>query len=124
MRGLAWRGGAFPAVAMAVFLFSLAGLPPLAGFVGKVYLFAAVIDQQMWLLAAAAALNTVLAMFYYARVVREMFLLAPAEGAPPMAMDAEAGLLIGLLLAGTLVFGIYWTPVASFTERSMRLFAG
>ena len=41
-RGLAWRGGAVPAVAMAIFLFSLAGLPPLAGFVGKFYLFAAV----------------------------------------------------------------------------------
>ena len=42
-RGLAWRGGAAPAVAMAIFLFSLTGLPPLAGFVGKFYLFAAVV---------------------------------------------------------------------------------
>ena len=50
-RGLAWRGGAVPAVAMAIFLFSLAGLPPLAGFVGKFYLFAAVVEQQLYLLA-------------------------------------------------------------------------
>src|SRR5947207_7081582 len=42
-RGLAWRGGAAPAIAMAIFLFSLTGLPPLAGFVGKFYLFAAVL---------------------------------------------------------------------------------
>ena len=41
-RGLAWRGGALPAAAMAIFLFSLTGLPPLAGFIGKFYLFAAV----------------------------------------------------------------------------------
>ena len=43
-RGLAWRGGALPAVALAVFLFSLAGLPPLAGFVGKFYVFAAGVE--------------------------------------------------------------------------------
>ena len=47
-RGLAWRGGALPAVAMAVFLFSLTGLPPLAGFVGKFYLFAAGIEEQLY----------------------------------------------------------------------------
>ncbi len=46
-RGLAWRGGAVPAVAMAIFLFSLAGLPPLAGFVGKFYLFAAVVKAAV-----------------------------------------------------------------------------
>jgi NADH-quinone oxidoreductase subunit N len=46
LRGLAWRGGALPAVAMAVFMFSLTGLPPLAGFVGKFYLFAAVVEQS------------------------------------------------------------------------------
>ncbi|HEX2385568.1 MAG TPA: NADH-quinone oxidoreductase subunit N, partial [Candidatus Binatia bacterium] len=50
-RGLAWRGSAVPAVAMAIFLFSLTGLPPLAGFVGKFFLFAAVIKQQYYLLA-------------------------------------------------------------------------
>src|SRR5262245_45693493 len=50
-RGLAWRGGAIPAVAIAIFLFSLAGIPPLAGFVGKFYLFAAVIKEEFYLLA-------------------------------------------------------------------------
>ncbi len=48
-RGLAWRGSALPATAMAIFLFSLTGLPPLAGFVGKFFLFAAVIKQQFYL---------------------------------------------------------------------------
>ena len=49
-RGLAWRGGALPAVALAIFLFSLAGLPPLAGFIGKFYVFAAGIQGELYVL--------------------------------------------------------------------------
>src|SRR5258706_566680 len=48
-RGLAWRGSALPATAMAIFLFSLTGLPPLAGFCGEIFLFAAVVKQQLCL---------------------------------------------------------------------------
>jgi NADH-quinone oxidoreductase subunit N len=73
-RGLAWRGGAIPAVAMAVFLFSLAGIPPLAGFIGKFYLFAAVIRGEFYALALIGALNSVVSLYYYARIVRTMFL--------------------------------------------------
>ncbi len=57
-RGLAWRGGAVPAVAMAIFLFSLAGLPPLAGFIGKFYLFAAVVKEQFYFLALVGLAST------------------------------------------------------------------
>ena len=76
-RGLAWRGGAAPAVAMAIFLFSLTGLPPFAGFVGKFYLFAAVVRQQFYFLALVGVLNSVISLYYYARIVRTMFLDFP-----------------------------------------------
>src|SRR6185295_16318594 len=62
LRGLAWRGGAATAVSMAVFLFSLAGIPPLAGFIGKFYLFAAVIREQYYMLALVAGINSVLSL--------------------------------------------------------------
>jgi NADH-quinone oxidoreductase subunit N len=118
-RGLAWRGGALPAAAMAIFLFSLAGIPPFAGFIGKFYLFAAVVDREMWTLAVVAGLNSVVALYYYARIVRTMYLDLPVDGDPVMVADTHNSLLIGLLVLGTLVFGVYWAPVIDFADRSL-----
>jgi NADH-quinone oxidoreductase subunit N len=123
LRGLAWRGGALPAAAMAVFVFSLAGIPPFAGFIGKFYLFAAVIDQRMWTLAVVAGLNSVVALYYYARIVRTMYLDLPAEGDPAVSMDFHNTVLIALLAMCTVVFGVYWAPVVSLAARSL-MFAG
>ncbi len=124
-RGLAWRGGALPAVAMAVFMFSLTGLPPLAGFVGKFYLFAAVIQKQLYLLAVVGVLNSVLSLFYYAKIVRTMFLEQPTgdEGAP-IEVDWHNGVLLGLLTLATLVLGLWWQPLIAFADRSARFFPG
>ena len=69
----------FAAVALAIFLFALTGIPPFSGFIGKVYLFAEVIHRGVYWLAVVAALNSVVSLYYYARIVRAMF-LAGAEG--------------------------------------------
>jgi NADH-quinone oxidoreductase subunit N len=122
-RGLAWRGGALPAAAMAIFLFSLAGIPPFAGFIGKFYLFAAVIDREMWMLAIVAGMNSVVALYYYARIVRTMYLDVPTATDPVVAVDRHGFLLVSLLALATLVFGVYWAPVIDFADRSL-LFVG
>src|SRR5262245_41300479 len=89
--GLVWRetgsehldafaglGGRSPilAVCMAAFLFSLVGLPPLAGFTAKVYVLWVLIQNGgwWWALVAVIGINTVLSLYYYARVVKVMFL--------------------------------------------------
>jgi NADH-quinone oxidoreductase subunit N len=123
-RGLAWRGGGLPAVAMAIFLFSLAGIPPLAGFIGKFYLFAAVIREQFYVLALIAGLNSVLSLYYYARIVRAMFLDFPTGGEGVVALDWSNGALLGLLSAATLVLGVYWQPVIALADRSVRFLMG
>ncbi len=123
-RGLAWRGGAVPAVAMAIFMFSLTGLPPLAGFIGKFYLFAAIIRQQLYLLAVVGVLNSVLSLFYYARIVKTMFLEQPAGGEGVVETDWHNGVLLGLLTVATLVFGLWWGPLIAFADRSARFFPG
>lgn len=123
-RGLAWRGGAVPAVAMAIFLFSLAGIPPLAGFVGKFYLFAAVIREQYYVLALIAGINSVVSLYYYARIVRAMFLDFPAGGETAVTVDWSNGALLGVLSAFTLVLGVYWAPVIAFADRSVRFLMG
>ncbi len=124
LRGLAWRGGAFPAVAMAIFLFSLAGIPPLAGFIGKFYLFAAVISAQLYALALVGVANSVLSLYYYARVVRTMFLDFPAGGEAVVSVDWSNGGLLGALAVATVVFGVYWAPVIALADRSVHFLLG
>ena len=99
-------------VAMAVFLFSLIGLPPFAGFVGKVYLFAAIIYKKIYWLAVVAALNTVVSLYYYLRVVKAMFLEKPTEAIQMQVPLGSQALLLALLVP-TLGLGIYWQPLAS-----------
>jgi NADH-quinone oxidoreductase subunit N len=123
-RGLAWRGGAVPAIAMAIFLFSLTGLPPLAGFVGKFYLFAAVVRQHFYLLAVVGGMNSVVSLYYYARVVRTMFLDFPDGSEVPVTMTAHNGALLCGLTVLTIVLGVYWAPVIALADRSLRFFAG
>jgi len=123
-RGLAWRGGAAPAVALAVFLFSLTGLPPLAGFIGKFYLFAAVIRQHFYFLAVVGVINSVISLYYYARVVRTMFFDFPEGNEAPVAVGLHNGALMWGLCAATLVLGVYWSPVIGLAERSLQFFTG
>ncbi len=98
-------------VAMAVFLFSLIGLPPFAGFVGKVYLFAAVISKKIYWLAVVAALNTVISLYYYLRVVKAMFLEQPTEVVQIKVPLSSQAILTALMIP-TLGLGVYWQPLA------------
>jgi NADH-quinone oxidoreductase subunit N len=77
----------------------------------------------MWTLAVVAGLNSVVALYYYARIVRTMYLDLPIEGDPVVAIDGHSSFLVGVLMLATLVFGIYWAPVIDFAERSL-LFVG
>jgi len=79
------------ATAMTVFLFSLAGVPPLAGWAAKFYVFRAVINGGGYWLAAAMAVNTVIALFYYAAIVRRMFFESAEE---------KPGIAVPILLKG------------------------
>src|SRR5208282_5966674 len=76
-RGLAWRGGIVPAIALSIFLFSLTGIPLTIGFIGKFYLFAAVIRGRFYLLGIVGILNSVVALYYYVGPIRTMFFDQP-----------------------------------------------
>lgn len=69
-RGLGYQSP-FIGVSMAIFLLSLTGLPPTSGFIGKFYLFAAVLDARWIWLAIVGAINSAISLYYYARVLRE-----------------------------------------------------
>lgn len=121
-RGLAWRGAAIPAVCMAIFLFSLTGLPPLAGFVGKFFLFAAAIREEFYFLAVVAIINSVISLYYYAGIVKTMFLDQPSSGDQEVLMTAKDSALLGVLSSLTVVFGVYWGPLVHYTSESLRFF--
>ncbi len=123
-RGLAWRGGVAPAVAMTVFLVSLIGLPPMVGFIGKLYLFAAVVKQQFYFLATVGVLNSLVSAFYYFRIIRTMFLDQPQGNEAPLSVSWHNGALLYGLSVATIVFGIYWEPVIGLAARSLRFFVG
>jgi NADH-quinone oxidoreductase subunit N len=123
-RGLAWRGGAFPAVALAIFLFSLAGLPPFVGFVGKFYVFAAGIQGRLYWLVLAAVLNSVVSLYYYARVVRTMFLDQPRPEDPSVRFGWADLSPIGVLSAATVLLGVRFEWLYNHARDAARLFAG
>jgi NADH-quinone oxidoreductase subunit N len=67
------------ALAFAVFMFSMAGIPPLSGFFGKLYVFLAAVQSGLWALAIIGVLTSVVGAFYYVRVVKVMYFDAPAD---------------------------------------------
>jgi len=122
-KGLAKRAP-FAAILMAVFLFSLTGLPPMGGFVGKFYLFYAVIaDGHPWLIALGivGVLNSVVSLYYYVNIARAMFIDEPPEGAEPVRVGGFYGGLQALFAALTLLLGVYWGPVYDFVKSSIEL---
>jgi NADH-quinone oxidoreductase subunit N len=119
IRGLGKTSPAL-ALALAVFLFSLVGLPPLAGFIGKFYLFSALIKENMWALALIGVANSAVSLVYYVRVIREMFLTEPAADAVPIPMTPGLSFLTLAFLAPTLILGVWWGPVAAWVAAAMK----
>ncbi len=67
------------ALALAVFMFSMAGIPPMSGFFGKLYVFLAAVQGGMWTLAIIGVLTSVVGAYYYIRIVKVMYFDAPAH---------------------------------------------
>jgi NADH-quinone oxidoreductase subunit N len=82
--------------ALAIFMFSMAGIPPLAGFFGKFFVFMAAIDAGLYGLAVIGVLASVVGAFYYIRIVKLIYFDEPEE-----AFDRPVGREIGLILVGT-----------------------
>jgi NADH-quinone oxidoreductase subunit N len=112
----------FIGVAMTVFLLSLTGLPPTAGFVGKLYIFSALIGAKMIGLVVIGALNSVVSLYYYVRVLKNMFLKDAAPGGAPFGLSASEVALILLLLIPTLLLGLYFGPLVEYAQASISMF--
>jgi NADH-quinone oxidoreductase subunit N len=120
-RGLGYRSPLM-AVAMALFLVSLTGLPPTAGFIGKFYLFVAVLDAKWVWLAVVGAVNSVISLYYYARILRYMFLRESEETVKPLSLLRIEAIILLALAIPTLLFGLYFTPIINLANASAQMF--
>jgi NADH-quinone oxidoreductase subunit N len=116
--GLAWRGGHSSVVAlgMAVFLFSLAGLPPFAGFIGKWYIFAAAVEKEMYFLVIVGLINVVISLYYYARIVKAMYLVQEPGPKKSLSINFFDGLWMGTLGVLSIYFGIFFSPFFTYLQ--------
>ena len=103
--GLAFRNP-FAAFAMLLFMLSLGGIPPTAGFMGKFWLFSAAIDAHYYWLALIGVLNSAVSLYYYIRIVVFMYLKKETLGSEPTTSPTLA-VALAVAVAATLVLGVY-----------------
>jgi len=107
---------------MLVFMVSLAGIPPTAGFIGKFYLFMAAVKAGLTWLAVVAVLFAAVSAYYYLRVVMVMYMRdpEPVEGPlPRLAMSPAMTIVLASTLAGVILLGLYPNPLVSVTTYAV-----
>lgn len=110
------------ALVLAFCLISLIGIPPTGGFIAKIYIFNAAIQQDLLWLVIIAVLNSVISAYYYLRVVKVMYIGTPAsEEAVPSSIPLRAALAITSL--GVLLLGIYPWLVLRLAESAVAMFS-
>jgi NADH-quinone oxidoreductase subunit N len=119
LRGLG-RRAPWPAAMLTLFLLSLAGIPPLAGFIGKVLVLLRVMDGGMAWLAIVAAANMAIALYYYVRVIAQMYLQPTIHD---FALPTRMGWTVGYAacIAGTIALGVFPWRFVTFTDFATAL---
>lgn len=107
------------AASLAVFMFSLAGVPPLAGFFGKFYVFLAAVNAKLFVLAVIGMLASVVGAYYYLRIVKIMYFDAPAE---PFERQIGGGMtaILGVSALFTLLFFIWPAPLLAGADAAAQ----
>jgi NADH-quinone oxidoreductase subunit N len=109
------------AILMLIFLLSLAGIPPTAGFIGKYFIFLALIQTRHYVLAVLAVAFAVVALYYYFRIVVAMFMKNPPDTVP-LATSPGLAVALGVTLGMTLLVGIYPQPFIVLAREVVRPF--
>jgi len=120
LSGLSFRQP-FAAFAMLLFMLSLGGIPPTAGFMGKFWLFGAAIESGYTWLAVIGVLNSAVSLYYYIRIVVFMYLRKETTGSEPVASPALR-VTLALAVAATLILGIYPRQLFDAAQTSAEAF--
>ena len=118
LAGLA-RSQPMMALGMLIFMFSLAGIPPLAGFWGKLYIFMAAVEARLFVPAVLGVLASVVASYYYLRIVKVMYFDEPAEAidGPAFGINRVVALVAAFLIA---VFSLVPQPLSLIAEAAAK----
>ncbi|MFA4965880.1 MAG: NADH-quinone oxidoreductase subunit N [Thermoleophilia bacterium] len=115
-RGLA-RRRRWTAAAFAIALFSLAGMPLTAGFIGKFYLVTAGAGAALWALVVVLVLTSTVGLYYYTRIVVVMYVRRPDGSEAGAAVDGASGAVLAALTVFLLAVGVYPAPLIELVER-------
>jgi NADH-quinone oxidoreductase subunit N len=106
------------AIAMTIFMFSMAGVPPMAGFVGKFYIFSAAIKSGYVVLAIIGVINSVISVYYYLRITVIMYMKEPAREFTPLTLSPFIVAAIVISVIGTLQLGIFPSKVIEMAQQA------
>ncbi|MBW4054285.1 MAG: NADH-quinone oxidoreductase subunit N [Proteobacteria bacterium] len=109
------------AVAMTIFLFSLAGVPPAAGFIGKFYLFSGAIQKGYIWLAVIGVLNSAASVYYYLRIMVFMYFKESTEDFEWVHVTPPVALALIIAVAGTLILGIVPSVILEYAQMAVKL---
>jgi NADH-quinone oxidoreductase subunit N len=109
-------------IGLTVCLFSLAGLPPFAGFVAKFYIFKVVIEEGLILLAVVAGINSVISLYYYVGVIKVMIIDSEDRPSKEIQMGGFPVVFVTACTIPIVFLGLYWVPLLNWAEKAKLLF--
>ncbi|MAW63161.1 MAG: NADH-quinone oxidoreductase subunit L [Acidobacteria bacterium] len=112
------------AFAMLFFMLSLGGIPPTAGFMGKMWLFGAAVDGGAIWLAVLAVANSAVSLYYYLRVVVFMWVNEDEPAGSPITIGPAMAVTLGVALLGTIILGVYPQALFEYAEAAARTLGG
>jgi proton-translocating NADH-quinone oxidoreductase chain N len=119
-KGLSQRSPVL-ALALMIFLLSLTGIPPLAGFIGKLYIFASAIKANAVMLAIVIGINSAFAAFYYFKIIKMMYLVK-TESKTRFQNPFSIKLALGILLLGTILIGLFPAGLIRIAGKAISAF--
>jgi len=119
--GLSRRSPQLAAI-LSLCLLSLVGIPPLAGFFGKYYLFLAAIEQRLYWLVLVALITSVVSLYYYAGIIKVMYFDTSKEDAPRFGVPAGARVALWVTALGVVAMGIFPSLFLGWAEQAASVF--
>ena len=116
------RRSPFLSIALLVFFLSLIGIPPTGGFIGKLFVFGAAIDQRLYVLAAFGILNSAISVYYYFGVTRQVFFTEGPDESPIRA-GWIMNTVVAVTLAMTLLIALWGQPFIQWANNSAQILA-